>query len=125
MNDFLFKDEGYQLIGAALEVYNEQGHHLSEDIYQASLEAELQLRKIPYDPQFRLDVYYKGIKLKPYFIPDLFVFGEIIVELKAVKQFIPEHESQLLNYLAITGKKVGYLINFGHKGTLEWKRLVL
>ena len=60
MNDFLFKDEGYQLIGAALEVYNEQGHHLSEDIYQASLEAELQRRKIPYDPQFRLDVYYKG-----------------------------------------------------------------
>jgi GxxExxY protein len=59
MNDFLFKDEGYQRIGAALEVYNEQGHHLSEDIYQASLEAELQRRKIPYDPQLRLDVYYK------------------------------------------------------------------
>jgi GxxExxY protein len=64
-----------------------------------------------------LDVYYKGIKLKPHFIPDLFVFDEIIVELKAVKQ--------LLNYLAITGKKVGYLINVGLKGTLEWKRLVL
>ncbi len=62
---------------------------------------------------------------KPYFIPDLFVFDEIIVELKAVKQLLPQHESQLLNYLAITGKKVGYLINFGHKGTLEWKRLVL
>jgi len=89
MNDFLFKSEGYQLIGAALEVYNEQGHQLSEDIYQASLEIELQRRKIPYDPQFRLDVYYKGFKLKPYFIPDLFVFDEIVVELKAVKQLLP------------------------------------
>ena len=45
MNDFLFKDEGYQLIGAALEGYNEQGHHLSEDIYQASLETSRTLRQ--------------------------------------------------------------------------------
>ena len=54
-----------------------------------------------------------------------FVHDEIIVELKAVKKLLPEHEAQLINYLAITGKKVGYLINFGHQGSLEWKRIVL
>jgi GxxExxY protein len=125
MSDELFKDEGYQLMGAAFEVYNQQGSHLSEDIYQSSLEVELKLREIPFDAQRQLDVYYKGIKLKPFYIPDLFVFDEIIVELKAVKKLLPEHEAQLLNYLAITGKKVGYLINFGHNGSLEWKRMVL
>ena len=125
MSDELFKDEGYQLMGAAFEVYNQQGSHLSEDIYQSSLEVELELREIPFDSQRQLDVYYKGIKLKPFYIPDLFVFDEIIVELKAVKKILPEHEAQLLNYLAITGKKVGYLINFGHNGSLEWKRMVL
>jgi len=125
MNNELFKQEGYDLMGAAFEVYNELGSHLSEDIYQAALEVELSLRKIPFDAQRRLDVFYKGVKLEPYFIPDLFVFDEIIVELKAVNKLLPEHETQLINYLAITGKKVGYLINFGHNGALEWKRIVL
>jgi len=125
MKDELFKQEGYDLMGAVFEVYNEQGCHLSEDIYQASLEEELRLREIPYDAQRRLDVFYKGKKLEPYFIPDLFVCDEIVVELKAVKKLLPEHEAQLINYLAITGKKVGYLINFGHQGSLEWKRIVL
>ena len=63
-------------------------------------------------------MFYKGLQLDPYFIPDLFVFDEIIVELKAVRKLLPEHEAQLMNYLAITGKKVGYLINFGHNGSL-------
>ncbi|MBC8206020.1 MAG: GxxExxY protein [Kiritimatiellales bacterium] len=125
MSDELFKEEGYQLMGAAFEVYNEQGCHLSEDIYQASMEQELAMRGLPFDPQRHLNVFYKGIKLEPKFIPDLFVFDEIIVELKAVKKLLPEHEAQLINYLAITGKKVGYLINFGHQGSLEWKRIVL
>jgi GxxExxY protein len=125
MSDELFKEEGYQLMGAAFEVYNELGSHLSEDIYQASLETELSIRKIPFDAQRRLDVFYKEVKLEPYFIPDLFVFDEIIAELKAVKKLLPEHEAQLINYLALTGKKVGYLINFGHSGALEWKRIVL
>lgn len=125
MNDELFKEEGYQLMGAAFEVYNEQGSYLSEDIYQASLEQELAARGLPFDPHRQLDVFYKGIKLDPTFIPDLVVFDEIIVELKAVKKLLPEHEAQLINYLAITGKKVGYLINFGHQGSLEWKRIVL
>ena len=125
MSEELFKEEGYKRMGAAFEVYNEQGSALSEDIYQASLEAELTFRNIPFDARRRLDVFYKGVELEPYFIPDLFVFDEIIVELKAVKKLLPEHEAQLINYLAITGKKVGYLINFGHQGALEWKRIVL
>jgi GxxExxY protein len=125
MSEDLFKEEGYQLMGAAFEVYNEQGSFLSEDIYQASLEIEFTLRAIPFDAQRHLDVFYKGVTLSPKFIPDLFVFDEIIVELKAVRKLLPEHEAQLINYLAITGKKVGYLINFGHQGSLEWKRIVL
>jgi GxxExxY protein len=48
-----------------------------------------------------------------------------VVELKAVSQLLPEHEAQLINYMRITKQPVGYLINFGHKDTLEWKRLIL
>jgi GxxExxY protein len=48
-----------------------------------------------------------------------------VVELKAVTQLTSEHEAQLINYLRITRSPVGYLVNFGHKDTLEWKRLIL
>jgi len=48
-----------------------------------------------------------------------------MVELKAVTELAPEHEAQLFNYMRIAKQPVGYLINFGHKGTLEWKRLIL
>jgi GxxExxY protein len=50
------------------------------------------------------------------------VSGEIVVELKAASALTSEHEAQLLNYLKATGKPVGYLVNFGHREKLEWKR---
>jgi GxxExxY protein len=63
--------------------------------------------------------------LKKRYVPDLFVCGCLVVELKAVTQLTSEHEAQLINYLRITRSPVGYLVNFGHKDTLEWKRLIL
>jgi len=53
------------------------------------------------------------------------VFGCLVVELKAVTELTTEHEAQLFNYMRIARQPVGYLINFGHKGTLEWKRLIV
>jgi len=118
-------DEGYALMGAAFEVYKELGYGLSEEIYQESLEFELGFQSIPFTPKGELVVYYKGQRLKKTYIPDLLVYNEIVTELKAVKELIPEHEQQLLNYMHITKKAVGYLINFGTKKSVEWKRYIL
>lgn len=120
-----FGNEGYQLVGAAMEVYNELGFGMSEEIYQEALERELFERGIPYESQRRLAVIYKGKPLQKIYIPDLFVFEEIIVELKAAKELLPEFEAQLMNYLRVTRKPVGYLINFGKPGELDWKRFLL
>jgi hypothetical protein len=57
--------------------------------------------------------------------PDLLVFGGIVVELKAVTELLPEHEAQLFNYMRVSRRTVGYLVNFGHKGGLQWKRFIL
>jgi GxxExxY protein len=121
----IYKDEGYKLMGAAFEVYNEQGHGLAEEIYQESLEIELGLRGIVFQTKRELKCFYKGRQLKKQYVPDLFVFGCLVVELKAVNQLLSEHAAQLVNYLRITKQPVGYLINFGHKDTLEWKRFIL
>ncbi|MDA3873885.1 MAG: GxxExxY protein [Kiritimatiellae bacterium] len=123
-NDYLGK-EGYALMGAAFEVYNENGHGMGEEIYQESLEIELNLRKIPFRSKDELQVFYKGFVLKKTYIPDLMVYREIITELKSVKALLPEHEAQLINYMRITKKAVGYLINFGTPNDLQWKRFII
>jgi GxxExxY protein len=121
----IYKDEGYKLMGSAFEVYNEQGCGLAEEIYQESLEIELGSRGIPFRSKQELKCYYKGHELKKRYVPDLFVFECLVVELKSVSQPLPEHEAQLINHMRITKQPVGYLINFGHKDTLDWKRFIL
>ncbi len=121
----MFKDEGYQLMGAAFEVYNQLGYGMAEEVYQQSLEIELGLRQIPFQAKAKLVMSYKTRELQTKYKPDLFVFKALVVELKAVSGVLPEHEAQLFNDLRIARQPVGYLINFGRKGELEWKRLIL
>jgi len=112
-------------MAAAFEVYNEIGYGMAEEIYQQSLEIELSLRQVPFLTKQELEVYYKGHKLTTCDKPDLLVFGGIVVELKAVSELLPEHEAQLFNYMRVSRIAVGYLVNFGHKGDLQWKRFIL
>ena len=121
----MFRQEGYDLMGAAFEVYNQLGYGMAEEIYQSALEVELGLRGIAFVAQSELSVYFKEHLLTPKYRPDLLVFGEIVVELKALKELCSDHEAQLFNYMRIARKRVGYLINFGKKGDLEWKRFVI
>ncbi|MCD0460595.1 GxxExxY protein [Roseiconus lacunae] len=121
----MLKQEGYDLMGAAFEVYNVLGYGMAEEIYQQSLEIELGLRKIPFLSKAEIQVKYKDQLLTTVYRPDLLVFNEIVVELKATKALAPEHEAQLFNYMRVSKMRVGYLINYGSSGELEWKRIVL
>src|ERR1051326_687988 len=125
MKTEICKDEGYQFMSAAFEVYNDRGYGLAEEIYQECLEIELEIRGISARSKTEIKCFYKGRELKKRYVPDLFVFGCLVVELKAVAELAPEHEAQLINYMRIARLPVGYLVNFGHKGTLEWKRFIL
>ena len=69
-------------------------------------------------------MFYKNRKLETSYIPDLFVYEGIVAELKAVKELTSDHEAQLFNYMRISKLRVGYLLNFGSKGELQWKRFV-
>ena len=120
-----YAQEGYELMGAAFEVHNVQGGGLLEEIYQQSLELELELCGIPFRRKQELTVYYKGRELEKKYIPDLFVFEKIVVELKAVTALSPEHEAQIMNYLRISRHPIGYLINFGPIGKLQYKRFII
>ena len=121
----MLKQEGYELMGAAFEVYNVLGYGMAEEIYQQSLEVELGLRNIPFQTKAELRVAYKDRILATVYEPDLLVFSQIIVELKSAAQLASGHDAQLFNYMRVSKKKVGYLINFGAPKELEWKRFVL
>jgi GxxExxY protein len=121
----MLKQEGYELMGAAFEVYNQLGYGMAEEIYQQSLEIELELRAIAFRTKHELNVFYKGRKLNTRYVPDLVVQDATVVELKAVTELIAEHDAQVFNYMRIARRPVGYLLNFGHQGELQWKRYVL
>jgi len=62
--------------------------------------------------------------LKQFYEPDFLCFGEIIVEIKAVKNVTDEHRAQVINYLKASGKSLGLLINFGSYPKATHERLI-
>ena len=125
MNEIIYKDESYSIMGACFEVYKDKGHGFVEPVYQECLEIELAAQKIEFASQAPLALTYKGHNLKHVYIPDFVCYGKIIVELKAVKNLTDEHRAQVLNYLKATGFKLGLLVNFCHYPKLEYERIVL
>jgi GxxExxY protein len=123
--DLIFKQEAYDIIGAAMEVYRDKGHGFGELVYQECMEIELMHRGVPFGAQHEIRLTYRDHTLKQSYIPDLICHERIIVELKAVKELADEHRAQLLNYLKATGCPLGLLVNFGHHPGLQWERLVL
>jgi GxxExxY protein len=100
------------VIGAAIEVHRVLGPGLLESVYQRCLERELAVRGVPFEPQVRLPVVYKGAELGDDFVMDFVVDDRVVVEIKAVDALHPLHEAQLLTYLRLSGLRLGLLINF-------------
>ncbi len=124
-NQLLYKDEVYAIQGAIFEVYKEMGNAWHEEVYQQCMEREPGERGIPFDSKKTLQIYYKGKAIEKTYEPDLWCFGKIIVELKAVGALAEEHRRQMLNYLRITGCRLGLLVNFGAYPRVDIERYAL
>ena len=120
---FPLGDKTHEIIGCAMEVHNALGHGLLEKPYENALVVEFGLRGIPYRQQARFDVLYKGVHVGEY-IPDLIAFDEVVVDTKVIEAIRDPEIGQMINYLRITGLRVGLILNF-KKTSLEWKRVVL
>ena len=100
------------ILGAAIEVHKTLGPGLLESVYEVCLCHELDLRGLHYVRQVDLPVTYKGRELDCGYRLDMVVEDAVILELKSVEKLLPIHEAQLLTYLRLSGKTVGFLINF-------------
>lgn len=121
--ELLLRDEVYKVVGCAMEVLNAIGHGLHEKPYENALVVEFRLQAVPMLQQPRYPVLYKGINVGEY-VPDLIVFNAVVVDAKVVDAISDHDRGQMLNYLRISGHKVGVILNF-KRAKLEWERIVL
>ena len=112
MNPKDYKETVYKIIGAAMTVHREMNWGLLEPVYNEALHMELLDRGIENEREKPLPCYYKGRQLEKHYQMDL-VVGNIVVELKSVGKIVSAHRAQLFNYLRLTRKPIGLLINFG------------
>src|SRR4029079_17396551 len=98
IEDLVYKDECYAIVGACFEVYKDKGCGFHEPVYQECLAIEFQHCRIPAIAMPGLTMEYRGRVLTQTYVPDFVCYERIIVELKAVTALIDEHRAQVLNY---------------------------
>lgn len=115
MEQFYYKEESYAIRGAIYAVHKELGCGFLERAYQDALEYEFKERDIPYEREKEIQIMYKGKPLGAPYRADFVCYGKIIIELKALAALENVHRAQVINYLKVTGMKLGILVNFGEE----------
>lgn len=123
MEKIVFKEESYEIVGAAIRVWKSLGHGFLEKVYENALAIELRNRECRVEQQKPIKVYYEGHVVGDY-LADIVVNDSILLEIKCAKAIADKHVAQTLNYLKATGIRLGVILNFGPEG-LEHKRLVM
>jgi GxxExxY protein len=127
MNDLNLtpKSSHYQLssiiLGCCFDVMNELGIGFLELVYKNALYIALKEKGLRVDTEKSFEVYFRGQKIGLY-RADIVVENLILIELKCCQSLLPEHQAQVINYLAASGLPIGLLVNFNNK-RLEYKRL--
>jgi GxxExxY protein len=103
---------GRDVVDACLVVHRALGPGLLESAYEACLAHELEQRSHLVSRQLVLPIFFKDIRLEAGYRIDLMVDDHVIVEVKAVERLAPVSEAQLLTYLRLSGRRLGYLLNF-------------
>ena len=112
-----YANKVYKIIGAAMSVHSEVGYGLLEPVYQEAMYLELLDRGIANEREQEIEIYYKKYLLEKKYRMDI-VVGDIIVELKSVTKLVSAHRAQLCNYLRLTRKPIGLLVNFGEESLI-------
>src|SRR6266480_5830680 len=124
MNELVYKDEVFQLVGVCMEIHPELGKGHDEVIYKDALVVELSRAGIPFSREKNYEITYKGVILPHYYYAGFVACGRILFEAKAIEKLTDSHIKQVLNYLAASKLRIGLLVNFGGD-VLEWKRVIL
>ncbi len=103
---------GTQILDACITVHKELGPGLLESVYVFALLKELELRGIKAVANVGVQLFYKGHDTGKFYEMDILIEGEVVFEAKAVDTMHPVFEAQMISYLKLTDKRLGYLVNF-------------
>jgi GxxExxY protein len=103
---------GKQIVDIAYQIHKAIGPGLLEKVYEKCFAYELTKRNIPYQKQKEVPIVYDEIEFEDGLRLDILVDNLVIVELKAQENYHPVWEAQLLSYLKLSDKHLGYIINF-------------
>jgi len=123
MEEYIYKEENYKIVGILFEVHKNLGKGFSEIVYKDALEYEFKNNNIPYQREKEFSVAYKDTILKHKFYADFVIYDKIILEIKTVDCFNTSHYNQCLNYLKISGYKLAVIANF-NLISLDYKRII-
>ncbi|MFH0953168.1 MAG: GxxExxY protein [Verrucomicrobiota bacterium] len=123
MAKLLEKDLVYRIVGCAMKVHTEVRYGLREKTYERALCVEFRHQGISFNQQCVYPVLYRDERIDEY-IPDLEVEGRVLIDAKTIENITDIERGQMMNYLRISGRKVGLIINFKHP-SLQWERVVL
>ena len=116
-------DVTFAINGCGMSVLNALGHGFHEKIYENALAIAFEQKGLKFSKQKSFDVKFES-QVVGTFVPDFVVEEQIIVELKTVDIITDHEKGQILNYLKITGLRVGLILNFKY-AKLQWERLAL
>ena len=122
MSSIMYRELSNEVLGAAFTVHNEIGCGLLESAYEAGMVIEFRRRGLSIERQKKYQLHYKG-ELAGVYYADIVVENRIIVELKSVDRLTGVMKAQVINYLKVSGIRVGYLMNF-RNSRVEWERVV-
>lgn len=103
---------GAQILDACIAVHKELGPGLLESVYVYALLKEFELRGIKAIAKVTVPLFYKGHDTGKYFEIDILIEDEVVLEAKAVDVMHPVYEAQIISYLKLSDKRLGYLVNF-------------
>jgi GxxExxY protein len=124
MDDLIYKEECYNIIGVCYEVHNNLGAGFLEIVYKDALEYEFKRADIPFEREREYPVNYKDKILPHKFFADFVVYDNIILEVKGASGIADEFVAQAINYLKVSGNNLALIVNFGEM-KLNYKRIIL
>ncbi len=114
-NVLIQKELSFQIVGACFDVFRRAGGGHKENFYQRALAMELKERKLKFQEQVEVNLFYLGQRFGKYRM-DFIVEEKIVVEIKALERFRLEHYNQVKGYLSQTQLDLGILVRFSDTG---------
>ncbi len=121
-NKLIHPQLSYIIMGILFEVHNKLGSKYQEKHYQKAIEIKLKELKIPYQREYKTEVYFEKEKLGNFYL-DFVINDKIVLEVKKIWQITDDDIKQVLRYLEATSLKLGILVNFKPQ-KLEYRRVL-